>query len=171
MRAPIAAGQYDAAVLPHHPAFVQPDQTLPTPAVEPPPGGTPAPAPYVTPPLAVDAPVPPMAAEPSAPAAPPAPAGAQHDDATFEGAIVIDVGPFTDIAALSSFEQGLARVPGAEDVYVSGFEGNRALIELRLAQPVALVGEMRRALPASFTVTDAAAGRLRLDIIAITPGS
>jgi hypothetical protein len=89
----------------------------------------------------------------------------------FEGAIVIDAGPFTDIAALSAFEQGLARVPGAEDVYVSGFEGNRALVELRLAQPIALVREMRHVVPAPFTITDAAAGRLRLDATAIAPGS
>jgi hypothetical protein len=109
---------------------------------------------------------------PAAPAAPaPAAPASPYEDTPFEGAIVIDAGPFTDIAALSAFEQGLARVPGAEDVYVSGFEGNRALVELRLAQPVALVREMRQAVPAHFTITDAAAGRLRLDITAIAAGS
>lgn len=146
VRAPIVPTVDEAALLPNHPAFAQPDQTLPAPAVAPPP-----------------------AAAPEPPPPPPAP-DAAHEDRTFDGAIVVDAGPFTDIAALSAFEQGLARVPGAEDVYVSGFEGNRALIELRLSQPVALVREMRQAVPAGFTVTDAAAGRLRLDVTAITPG-
>ena len=83
---------------------------------------------------------------------------------TFEGPVVIDAGPFSDITALSTFEQGLARVAGVEDVYVSGFEGNRALIELRVAAPVALVREMRAAGTGELIVTEAAAGRLRVDV-------
>ena len=82
----------------------------------------------------------------------------------FEGPVVIDAGPFSDITALSTFEQGLARVPGVEDVYVSGFEGNRALIELRVAAPVALVREMRTSGSGELIVTEAASGRLRVDV-------
>ncbi len=142
VRAPIGPAVDESALLAGHPAFAQPAQTLAAPA---------------------DEPAPAVAPVPVAPASP-------HEDASFEGAIVLDAGPFTDIAALSAFEQGLARVPAAEDVYVSGFEGNRALVELRLAQPVALVREMRAAVPAGFTVTDAAAGRLRLDVTATASG-
>jgi len=87
-----------------------------------------------------------------------------YEDMPFEGTIVLDAGPFTDISALSTFEQGLAHVPGAEDVYVSGFEGNRALVELRLVAPVALVREMRAVLPGGFAVAEAGAGRLRIDV-------
>jgi hypothetical protein len=185
LRAPIAPPVDESAFLPNHPAFAQAEQTLATPVLaEHPPqpvapmhytpdAVAPAPAPAPAPVAAAPAPAPaPVAAAPApAPvAAAPAPAS-PHEDTPFEGAIVLDAGPFTDIAALSAFEQGLARVPGAEDVYVSGFEGNRALVELRLAQPVALVREMRQAVPANFTVTDAAAGRLRLDVTAIAPGS
>jgi hypothetical protein len=182
VRAPIASPVDPAALLPNHPAFAQPEQTLNAPVVnEYPPGASvlahgaevepiqdqEPPPPPAMPPIPVGT-VPPAPVA-AAPAAPPAPA--PHEDTLFEGAIVLDAGPFTDIAALSAFEQGLARVRGAEDVYVSGFEGNRALIELRLAQPVTLVQEMRTAVPGGFTVTDAAAGRLRLDVTAITPGS
>jgi hypothetical protein len=160
VRAPIAPAVDESAFLPSHPAFPQPDQTLATPVVAEP---TPQP-------VAPMHQVPPATVPPAAP--PPAPAAASpHEDMPFEGAIVIDAGPFTDIAALSAFEQGLAHVPGAEDVYVSGFEGNRAIVELRLAQPIALVREMRQVVPIHFTITDAAAGRLRLDVTAIAPGS
>jgi hypothetical protein len=156
VRAPIAPAVDESAFLPSHPDFPQPDQTLATPVVAP---QSVAPMHQV-----------PVAAVPPAPA--PAPVAASpYEDTPFEGAIVIDAGPFTDIAALSAFEQGLAHVPGAEDVYVSGFEGNRAIVELRLAQPVALVREMRQAVPIHFTITDAAAGRLRLDVTAIASGS
>jgi hypothetical protein len=156
VRAPIAPAVDESAFLPSHPAFPQPDQTLATPVVA---SESVAPMHQV-----------PAAAPPPAPA--PAPVAASpHEDTPFEGAIVIDAGPFTDIAALSAFEQGLAHVPGAEDVYVSGFEGNRAIVELRLAQPIALVREMRQVVPIHFTITDAAAGRLRLDVTAIAPGS
>jgi hypothetical protein len=159
VRAPIAPAVDESAFLPSHPAFAQPDQTLATPVVAEPAPQPAAPTHQV-----------PAAATPPAPA--PAPvAVSPHEDTPFEGAIVIDAGPFTDIAALSAFEQGLAHVPGAEDVYVSGFEGNRAIVELRLAQPIALVREMRQVVPIHFTITDAAAGRLRLDVTAIAPGS
>jgi hypothetical protein len=172
VRVPIAPPVDEAALLPNHPAFAMPDQTLASPLVDPPPGVAPvAPAAPEPPPAAAEAPAPVPVATPPVPAAAPPPPPPAHEDTLFEGAIVLDAGPFTDIAALSAFEQGLARVRGAEDVYVSGFEGNRALIELRLSQPVALVQEMRVTVPATFTVTDAAAGRLRLDVTAITPGS
>jgi hypothetical protein len=192
LRGPLGAG-LEAELLPNHPAFTQPDQHLAPPAVEGPPAypaapaapvhqapapvvpltAPPAPGPVVTPyvpaavaPTLVAAPAPvapaPAPVTPSVP-----PTVSAHEDAMYEGAITLDAGPFTDIAALSTFEQALAHVPGAEDVYVSGFTGNRALVELRLSRPAALVREMRAVLPAAFTVTDAAANRLRLDVSAI----
>jgi hypothetical protein len=112
-------------------------------------GFDPAPPPVAAPPVAT----PPVRGVPS-----------PYDDTAFEGTIVLDAGPFTDISALSTFEQGLAHVPGAEDVYVSGFEGNRALVELRLVAPVALVREMRAVLPGGFAVAEVTAGRLRIDV-------
>lgn len=92
------------------------------------------------------------------------PAGDLHESTPFEGAVVVDAGPFTDISGLSAFEQSLARVPGVQDVYVSGFEGTRALVEMRLGQPLALVAEMRPVVPQPFTVAEAGQGRLRIDL-------
>ncbi|HEU4655948.1 MAG TPA: hypothetical protein VFR97_00400 [Capillimicrobium sp.] len=160
----------DAAVVPVPPS--QPSALPPTPTGPPPGAPVAAPGAPVAPAGPPPAVLPPSYAVPPQPSAPAAaPAASPHDDLTFEGPVVVDAGPFTDIAALSAFEQGLARVPGAEDVYVSGFEGNRALVELRLSSAVPLVREMRATLPMALTVTEASGGRLRVDVEAIGPGA
>jgi hypothetical protein len=94
------------------------------------------------------------------PAAPPPAAGGR----LFEGQIVVNAGPFTDIATLGDFEQALARLAQAEDVYVRGFEGNRALIDVKLAGPVALLDEMRDGLPFGFRLVDVGQGRITIDV-------
>jgi hypothetical protein len=100
---------------------------------------------------------PPPAGDP----APPPPAAGER---LFEGQIVVNAGPFTDIATLGDFEQALAGLPQAEDVYVRGFEGNRALIDVKLAGPVALLDEMRRGLPFDFGLVDVGHGRITIDV-------
>jgi hypothetical protein len=80
------------------------------------------------------------------------------------GSVVLNAGPFADIATLSAFEQALERVARISDVYVRGFEGNRALIDVKLEGSVRLVEEMRRSLPFGFSVTEADGGRVTLDI-------
>ena len=45
--------------------------------------------------------------------------------------LVVDAGPFTDIATLGAFEQALGQVVGVEDAVVRSFEGNRALVDVR----------------------------------------
>ncbi|HEY8867317.1 MAG TPA: hypothetical protein VIM22_10305, partial [Solirubrobacteraceae bacterium] len=97
-----------------------------------------------------------VAPSPSPPPPPPAPTTAvsPSDGHAFEGDVVINAGPFLDIGTLGAFEQALAQLPHTEDVHVRGFEGNRALIDLRLGGPIQLVDEMRRALPFSFGVAE-----------------
>ena len=155
--APAATGPLPPAAPTTAPPPTPAAAASPLPPSAPPP--TPAP-PAATTPLPPTAPPPPPAPAPAT--APPGAGG--HDDLVFEGPVVVDAGPFTDIAALSAFEQRLARVPGVEDVYVSGFEGNRALIELRVVTPVALVREIRAGQGGGFEVAEAAAGRLRIDL-------
>jgi hypothetical protein len=46
--------------------------------------------------------------------------------------VVLEAGPFADIASVSAFEQALAQVPGVEDAIVRSVEGNRAIIDVRL---------------------------------------
>jgi hypothetical protein len=98
---------------------------------------------------------------PPASAPPPPP---QVDGREFDGQVVIDAGPFTDIATLGSFEQALARLPQAEDVYVREFTGSRALIDVLLAAPVALLDEMRRTAPVGFGLVEVADGRIIIEV-------
>ena len=72
----------------------------------------------------------------------------------FEGQVIVNAGPFTDIGTLGAFEHAMATMPQVEDVYVRSFEGNRALIDVRLNSPVHLVDEMRRVLPFTFGIVE-----------------
>jgi hypothetical protein len=96
---------------------------------------------------------------PTPPPAPPDASGRQ-----FEGQLVINVGPFTDIATLGTFEQALAQLPQTEDVYVRGFEGNRALVDLKLNGPVPLLDELCRALPFDLSLVEIGYGRITIDV-------
>jgi hypothetical protein len=125
----------------------------PAPAWTPPPAGVPAWAPPGTTPYA------------------PLPATPEEAGPTFEGAVVVDAGPFNDITTLSAFEQALARVPGAEDVYVRSFEGNRAVIDLHLQGPVRLVEELKNTLSLPMYVREARDGRLSVDVEADSHGT
>jgi hypothetical protein len=96
---------------------------------------------------------------PVPPPAPPSPEGS-----LFSGHVVVDAGPFSEITSLAAFEQALTRVPHAEDVHVSSFEGHRARIALRLSGEVALVFELRRVSDQGFDVRDSEPGRLTLTV-------
>jgi hypothetical protein len=97
---------------------------------------------------------------PAPPTATPPVAGGRQ----FEGQLVINVGPFTDIATLGTFEQALGELPQTEDVYVRGFEGNRALVDLTLNGPVPLLDELRRALPFDLDLVEIGYGRITIDV-------
>jgi hypothetical protein len=124
-----------------------------------PPGGAPE---------AEAAPVPPTSPlalqqeQPQPPTPPPAPPDASGRQ--FEGQLVINVGPFTDIATLGTFEQALTQLPQTEDVYVRGFEGNRALVDLKLNGPVPLLDELCRALPFDLSLVEIGYGRITIDV-------
>lgn len=117
------------------------------------PPGAAAAAPAFTPAPAF-APGPPPAPAPApvaaATAVPAAPGAADHE--LFSGQVTVDAGPFTDIATLSAFEQALGQVPGTKDVYVRGFEGSRALIDVVLGSSVALGTELRRSVQVDFSL-------------------
>jgi hypothetical protein len=120
-----------------------------TPAAAPPPPVPPPPPPPSWP-----------STEPQAPriSAEPLPADAGRE---YEGTVVVNAGPFTDIATLGAFEQALRRLPGAEEVYVRSFEGNRALIDLKLRTRVRLVEELRRT---GFAVVEVGHGMVTIDV-------
>lgn len=131
------------------------------------------PAASPAPPMPVVDEIPPPAALPGPPppAGPPAPwqpaptaAPSELEESVMDGAITVDAGPFTDITVLSGFEQALGSVPGVRDVYVRGFEGSRAQIDVTLGQPVALGTELHRFSPVPFAITAVDAGRLSVAV-------
>ena len=67
----------------------------------------------------------------------------QEEPRLFEGEILLHAGPFGDTDALADFERRLARLPLVHDVRVGHFQGDRVLINLRLAGPTDLAHELR----------------------------
>ena len=106
-------------------------------------------------PAATSAP-PPVRTEPEATAA------ESRENALFEGRVELGVGPFYDIASLGVFERRLASLPGVSEATVRRFEASHAVVDVRLATPVALVRELRRAAGSDFSVREIASGRILL---------
>jgi hypothetical protein len=108
---------------------------------------------------AVAAAAPTAAPAPLAAAPPPPEPG---EGTLFEGRVELGVGPFYDIGALSAFEHRLASLPHVSEASVRRFEASHAVVDLRLAAPVALVQELRRTTDADFSVREVAEGRILL---------
>jgi hypothetical protein len=98
--------------------------------------------------------------EPQAP--PPPPPLPEHEEPLFEGRVELGVGPFYDIGSLGAFEQRVASVPNVTEVSVRRFEASHAVVDVRLATPVALLSELRRVLDTDFGVRHVASGRIAL---------
>jgi hypothetical protein len=98
----------------------------------------------------------------AAPAPPQAPA--PPDEQLFETRVELDAGPFPDYAPLAAFERALVHLPRVEDVYVRKLAGDRALIELMLSEPAALIRTMRESLPYSLEVRSANGSHLVVDV-------
>jgi hypothetical protein len=113
-------------------------------------GLTSAPPPVPQPPATASAP------EPAAQAA------GSEEDALFEGRVELGVGPFYDMASLSAFERRLAGLPHVTDASVRRFEASHAVVDLRLAAPMALVRELRLAMDSDFSIREVADGRILL---------
>jgi hypothetical protein len=84
------------------------------------------------------------------------------EETVFQGRVELGVGPFYDIGSLGAFEQSLAALPCVSHVAVRRFEASHAVVDLRLAAPVALVSELRRALHSDFSIREVAEGRMLL---------
>jgi hypothetical protein len=75
-------------------------------------------------------------------AAPPEPAQEPEPEpavvAAASGIVVVDAGPFDDLADVALFEAALAELPGVTGVTLTGFEGRRAVAELHVEGHVSL---------------------------------
>lgn len=85
-------------------------------------------------------------------------------DGTYSGAVEVEVGPLRDFAQLTSFEDAVSTIEPGSEVKVSGFSGGRATFSMRFAQPVELVRELEQRSPFGFSVRDATAEGVVLDV-------
>jgi hypothetical protein len=85
-------------------------------------------------------------------------------DRLFEGRVLVDAGPFLDIAAVTAFQRALELVPGARGVDVTALDLDRAHLELELSDPVALGREIRAVFPFHFAIFEAGHGRLSMNV-------
>jgi hypothetical protein len=100
------------------------------------------------------------------PAAPPPAAdhtaGAAAATSTQVGVVSVSVEAFADVGDLASFTGALQRLPGAEEVTVDSFDGRRAAIVLRLAEPLVLERELYRVIPFAMEITDEGPGAVSI---------
>jgi hypothetical protein len=82
----------------------------------------------------------------------------------FDTAIELEAWPFGDLAALMAFEASLHELPGVTEVYIRGFEGSRATIELALDQPSPLLHEMALSLPYRLDVRSQDPGHIAMAV-------
>jgi len=88
-----------------------------------------------------------------------------------ETRVLLDVGPFAELATLVSFEQALAQIPEMRDVHVRSFQDGRAHLQLTLVRPMPLIERMRAVLDRRFRVTGAAPDSVTIELEPLPTGS
>ena len=87
------------------------------------------------------------------------------------GVVSLVVGPFRDVASIENFERSLTSIPALQDVYLRAYESGRAIFELTVATPVALLDEIHRATQLGFQVEEESAAALVITLVeAVVPG-
>jgi hypothetical protein len=91
------------------------------------------------------------------------PAGASVDG-IYAGRVEVEVGPLSDFAQLTGFEDAAAAIRGASDIHVKRFSRGRATVSIDLADPVRLLRELEERAPFDFAVRDMRSDGLILDV-------
>jgi hypothetical protein len=91
------------------------------------------------------------------------PAGAAAGD-TYTGQVEVEVGPLSDFAQLTGFEDAAAGIRGASEIHVKRFSRGRATVSMNLADPVELLRELEERAPFDFVVRDTRRNGLVLDV-------
>jgi hypothetical protein len=85
-----------------------------------------------------------------------------HD--VFAGAVEVEVGPISDFAQLTGFEDAAARIDGASEIKLTRFSRGRATVSMNLDSPVELLRELEERAPFDFVVRDTRGNGLVLDV-------
>jgi hypothetical protein len=82
----------------------------------------------------------------------------------FEGRIEVEIGPLEDFSQLVGFEDAAGAIAATSEISVKRFTRRRATLEMRLAEPVALLQELEERTPFEFRVRDTRSDRVVLDV-------
>jgi hypothetical protein len=82
----------------------------------------------------------------------------------FAGSVEVEVGPLSDFAQLSGFEDAAAGIDGATEIWVKRFADRRATLSMNLDSPVELLRELEERAPFEFKVRDTRNDGLVLDV-------
>jgi hypothetical protein len=82
----------------------------------------------------------------------------------FEGRIEVEIGPLEDFSQLVGFEDAAGAIAATSEISVKRFTRRRATLEMRLAEPVALLRELEERAPFDFQVRDTRSDRVVLDV-------
>lgn len=82
----------------------------------------------------------------------------------FEGRIEVEIGPLDDFSQLVGFEDAAGAIGATSEISVKRFTRRRATLEMRLAEPVALLRELEERAPFEFRVRDTRSDRVVLDV-------
>ena len=82
----------------------------------------------------------------------------------FEGRIEVEIGPLADFSQLVGFEDAAGAISATSEISVKRFTRRRATLEMRLAEPVALLRELEERIPFEFRVRDTRSDRVVLDV-------
>jgi hypothetical protein len=85
-------------------------------------------------------------------------------DGMYTGLVEVEVGPLTDFAQLTRFEDAAAAIRGASGIHVKRFSRGRATVSMNLADPVELLQELEERAPFDFVVRDVRQDGLVLDL-------
>jgi hypothetical protein len=82
----------------------------------------------------------------------------------YAGPVEVEVGPLSDFAQLSGFEDAAAKIDGASEIKVRRFAEGRATFSMRLGEPVELLRELEERAPFEFKVRDTRNDGVVLDV-------
>jgi hypothetical protein len=85
-------------------------------------------------------------------------------DGIYAGPVEVEVGPLTDFAQLTRFEDAASGIRGASGIHVKRFSRGRATVSMNLADPVELLRELEERAPFDFAVRDIRSDGLVLDV-------
>jgi hypothetical protein len=85
-------------------------------------------------------------------------------DGVYSGPVEVEVGPLSDFAQLSGFEDAAAGIEAASEIKVTRFSGGRATMRMNLDSPIELLRELEQRAPFEFKVRDTRKDRVTLDL-------